>query len=82
MFMLILLGSILIVCYRKYKFFWVNKIVICLMGFGKIWEMEKKFNGENFGLMSCDVRFGIIVVCENFKVFDDRSKIVYVYKFW
>lgn len=42
----------------------------------------KKFNGENFGLMSCDVRFGIIVVCENFKVFDERSKIVYVYKFW
>lgn len=78
---LILSGKTLIACHRKYKFLRTNKTVIYLMGSGKTWEMEKKFNGENSGPISCDVRSRTIVVCEKLKLLDDRSKTVHVYKF-
>lgn len=78
---LILSGSTLIACHKKYKFFRANKTVIHLMGSGKTWEMEKRFNGENPGPMCCDVRSRTIVVCEQPKTFTDRGKTVYVYKF-
>lgn len=78
---LILSGSTLIACHRKDKLLRANKTVIHLMGSGKTWEMEKKFNGENSGPVSCDVRSRTIVVCEKLKILDDRSKTVHVYKF-
>lgn len=74
-------GGAIITCHKKYKLSLTYKTVINIIGSGKSGKASFSFNGKNPGPMCCDVRSRTIVVCEQPKMFTDRGKTVYVYKF-